>query len=93
MSDIDTFLVQFPEFVGVPTGSIGAMLDAAALETDSAVWGAKYDQGRYYLTAHKLASSPYGQNARLAAKDGTTTYERHLDTLKSQVTIGFARVV
>lgn len=95
---LSTWRVQFPEFDAVSDPMAQAYLDAAALEVDLAVWGPKADQGIFYLAAHKLALSPYGQAARLAARastkgTATTTYFEHFTNLVSQVTIGLSRVV
>lgn len=82
------FRKQFPEFINVPDVLITAMLTAAALEVDPEVWGVKADQGQAYLAAHKLALSPWGNNARLVARDGSTTYETHYRRLVVQVARG-----
>lgn len=93
------FRTQFPEFRGVADAVVQSMLSAAVLEIDPGVWGAfssvtgtpgtKADQGQAYLTAHKLATSPFGQNMKLVAKDGTTTYWKTYFTLVRQVASGF----
>ncbi len=84
-----TFRVQFPEFKGVTDALVQAMLDASLLEIDAFIWGAKADQGQAYLTAHKLATSPFGQNARMVSKNGETTYEKNYRTLIRQVSSGY----
>lgn len=68
------FIGSFPEFAGAPQALIQAKLDEAARNMDLPVWGALADDGISYLAAHKLATSPAGQNARLITKDGTSTY-------------------
>lgn len=80
------FRAQFPEFGGnVPDALITVMLGAAALELDTSVWGAfgvvggnmtKSDQGQMYLAAHKLAVSPFGQNAKMASDPRRNGYDR-----------------
>lgn len=85
----EKFLTQFPEFKGVELDLVQAHLDAAALEIDVDIWGLKADQGQAYLAAHKMALSPYGQNARLSTDDGRTTYFTHYKALRLQVTSGF----
>jgi hypothetical protein len=84
------------------------MLSAAFLEFDTSVWGlfgevggpmTKADQGQLYLAAHKLAVSPFGQNARTMFKGdkysiGTggfdrTTYGREFLNLRYAATSGF----
>lgn len=83
------FLIQWPEFSGTDAALVQAHLDAAALEIDPAIWGPKADQGQGYLAAHKLALSPFGQNARLVAKDGSTTYFKHFSRLQGMVASGY----
>lgn len=87
--NVSDFITQFPEFRTVDLNLVKAMLDAALLEIDVAVWRAKADQGQAYLAAHRLAMSPFGQNARLSAKDGNTTYYTHYKEIRSQVASGF----
>ncbi len=82
-------------------------LDAALLEMDLTVWGATggpvsgtgptakgtfADQAQGYLAAHKLTMSPYGQNARLIMKDGTTTYWKHFTRLQYIAVAGHGTV-
>lgn len=89
------FLIQFPEFEAVDTAQIDAFLAAALLEIDADIWGAKADQGQAYLTAHKLALSPFGNGTRQVPKDymrtphGTTTYGAEYDALVRQVSHGY----
>jgi hypothetical protein len=86
------FLDQFPEFVNTNTaqpGLVPAMLAAADLEIDRDVWAEKADQGQMYLAAHKLALSPFGNNAELKASGAMTTYQVHYDSLVRQVSHGF----
>lgn len=91
-ASVATFLGQFPEFTNThaqrPT-LVPAMLAAAELEIDREVWGAKGDQGQMYLAAHKLALSPFGNNAELRAGSGVTPYQVHYDSLVMQVSSGF----
>ncbi len=87
--NIATFLTQFPEFRAADASLVLAMLNAAQLEIDVAVWRSKADQGQGFLAAHKLALSPFGQNTRLVAKDGSTTYWKHYTQIRAQVASGF----
>lgn len=89
VADRTAFIVQFPEFTNTATALVDAMLAAAALEIDLEVWGAKSDQGQMYLAAHKLALSPFGNNAEMFSKNGTTTYQAHYEMLVRQVASGF----
>ncbi len=83
--------VQFPEFAAAPDALVQAFLDASELQVDAEVWGTLFDQGHGYLTAHKLALSPYGQAARLSKK-GETTYYPHFKEMQAGVTGGWIRV-
>lgn len=89
MVTVAAFIVQFPEFTRVDVAQIQAHLDAADLEIDRIVWGAKADQGQAYLAAHKLALSPFGNNARLVTSSQSTTYCVHYDRLVRQVGSGY----
>jgi len=86
---LGAFTTQFKEFQGVDPTLLQAQLDAAALSVDRTIWGAKADQGTYYLAAHMLALSPFGQNARMVDAKGQTTYWVHFRRLRSEVTSGF----
>jgi hypothetical protein len=86
---LQDFLTRAPEFKTGDTGMIAAALNDAALRIDASVWGPSAGEGHYYLTAHKLAISPFGQNARLVAKDGTTTYGKEFDRLSKLMGSGF----
>jgi hypothetical protein len=86
---VAVFVVQFPEFGSVDEDQLQLHLDAAELEIDRDVWLEKGDQGQAYLAAHKLALSPFGNNARLVAEDGSTTYSIHYEKLQRQVSSGF----
>ncbi len=101
------FSVQFPEFNGSPTGMIQAYLDSALLEMDLSLWGptggpvsgtgatapgTRADQAQGYLAAHKLTMSPFGMNARLIMKDGSTTYWKHFTRLQYIAVAGHGTV-
>ncbi len=89
--NLAAFRVQFPEFAAAPDTLVQAFLDAAELQIDADVWLTLTDQGHGFLTAHKLALSPYGQAARLSKK-GETTYYQHYQELRNSVTGGWIRV-
>ena len=86
------FLTRFPEFKEAAksgTDMLSAALNDAALLIDPAVWGTLAGQGHGFLTAKRLALSPFGQQARMVAKDGSTTYGKHYDELVQIVGSGF----
>jgi hypothetical protein len=89
---ISDFLARFPEFKGTAKDSsdlIASALNDAALVIDACAWGPLAGQGHGYLTAHRLALSPFGQQARMVAKDGSTTYQRHYEAMVRIVGSGF----
>jgi hypothetical protein len=84
MADLASFLVRFPEFQRVPAPQIAAHLGDAALEVNPDLFGTKVDVAIYYLTAHKLATSPWGMTARLVDPELATVYKTHFDNLLAQ---------
>lgn len=76
-----SFRVAFPEFEGADDSLVQAKLDEAVLALDERVFGARFDEAVRYRAAHTLAISPFGQNARLVAKDGSTTYGTQFDAV------------
>ena len=103
MASLADVRAQFPEFNGVTDALILRMLAASLLELSTVIWGAfgpdanglgtKADQGQLYLTAHKLARSPFGQNAKMVMARGEgyqqTTYGREFELLMRGVTSGY----
>lgn len=94
---------QFPEANGVSDVLASTMLAAASLELDVTVWGpygaaggamTRTDQAQLYLAMHKLAISPFGQNAKIKV-DGKkvgyarTTYGEEFLLLQRGATGGF----
>ena len=80
------FRTQFPELRTAPDDFVQSYLDAAATMVSSAVVGTRYDTLHGLKAAHLIAISPAGVNARLVAKDGTTTYSvAFLQTAQSKV--------
>lgn len=97
--DFDAFVARFPEFKRASKAQVEAKIAEAELQVDACVWGAKYDLGLGYLTAHLLSLSPEGRAARLVPanakatrEDALTTYERVYQRLVRTVASG-ARVV
>lgn len=75
------FITLQPEFADTDVAQVNAELTAAAIEVSLVEWGDLADDGVRYITAHRLALSPFGQAARLVAKDGSTTYFTHYKRL------------
>ena len=84
MADVAGFLTRFPEFQRVPVPQISAHLGDATLEVNPDLFGVKVDVAIYYLTAHKLATSPWGMTARLVDPELATVYRTHFDNLLAQ---------
>ncbi len=103
MATLAMFRAQFPEANNVSDVLVTTMLAAAALEIDVSVWGpfsvagglmTKADQGQLYLGAHKLAVSPFGQNAKTVINSrkvgyARTSYGEEFMLLMRGVTSGF----
>lgn len=91
MADINIFLKRFPEFDGQGKNLtlIKAKIDEATRRTDPTLASDLADDITYYLAAHLLAQSPMGQNAKLVAKDGSTTYGKEYKRLCRLVSMGF----
>src|ERR1017187_1146397 len=102
MATLAMVRAQFPEANGVSDVLVASMLAAASLELDTSVWGllgqvgglmTRADQAQMYLALHKLAVSPFGQNAKMQV-DGKkvgyrrTTYGCEFLLLMTQVTSG-----
>lgn len=107
MATLANLRTQFPEFNGVSDALCQSMLNAADLEIDKFIWGdygtttlARADQGQLYLACHKLAVTPFGQNAKMvqptgkqgwvsAAGWGRTTYGQEYFLLLRSVSAGY----
>jgi Protein of unknown function (DUF4054) len=82
------FRSRFPEFEKAPDALVNSKLSDASDQLDHTVWGSILDQGVGYLAAHLLSRSPWGQQARLDAKDRKTTYLEAFQELQARVGAG-----
>lgn len=84
------FLVRFPEFGddAAPEDLIDARLADAAARTPASVWGELQAEGHGYLTAHLIATSPWGQQARMSSDAGDSTYGIERRRLEKIVSAG-----
>lgn len=78
--DLATFRAQYPEFMRAPDALVAGKLADAANRMDAALYADSYEEAHGLLTAHLVAMSPFGTNARLdpkasAAMGAATTYE------------------
>jgi len=87
--DRRSFLARFPEFEPASKSMIEEAIDEATRNVDVDVWRDKTDDGVRWKAAHLLAITPFGQQARLMSKDGSTTYGTHFAQLMRSVTPGF----
>lgn len=72
--NIAQFRLLYPEFRTASDPFVQGFLDEAATMISRDVVGSRYDQLHGLKAAHLIAISPAAVNARLVAKDGTTTY-------------------
>ena len=76
------FLTIYPEFDEAPVSLIDAKLAETSVLIDPNVWGVMTEQAHGLLTAHRLATAPNGQFARLVSKEGKTTYGAEFESLQ-----------
>jgi hypothetical protein len=69
-----SFKVARPEFVDAEDAFITATIAQALQRIDPAIFGDETDTATIYLTAHYIAISPFGRNAKLSSKEGETVY-------------------
>lgn len=82
------FKTRFPEFQDVADATIDSVIAEADARLSAATWEDSKDVGAMYLTAHLLAVSPAGRNARMVNKDGSTTYGLEFEKLRAAVCSG-----
>lgn len=90
--DTLTFKARFPEFGRLPDPTIQDAINRGVAQTNANVMGTMTDESIGYLAAHFLALSPYGQQARMVAKDGSTTYYQHWIRIATFKSAGYSRV-
>jgi hypothetical protein len=83
----EIFRAQFPELVSAPDALVDSCIALAANHITTN-WGNKADEAHLYYAAHLLATSPYGQAARLSSSEGKSTYGDHYERLQWQVGCG-----
>jgi len=85
------FRTRYPEFRTAPDPFVQAYLDDAAnsLVGPDAL-GTAYDVAHGLATAHLIAVSPAGKNARMVNDDGTTQYGKTLSELMRARVVGIS---
>ncbi len=68
------FKAAYVVFADLDDTQVQPHLDAAARRTPEGVWGDRAEDGHGLLTAHLIAISPLGRDARLKSDDGETTW-------------------
>ena len=86
---VQEFLDRFDEFCHVPRAKVEAFLEDAKPRV-AGKWGAKRLLAHGFQTAHMLATSPTGQQARLAPGDDPmkSTYRASLKELMKETFVG-----
>lgn len=79
------FRELFADFAGAPDALVEARLAEAARRTPSSVWGDQTSDGHGWLTAHLLAQTSFGQQARLANEDGTSSYGKVREDMEMEL--------
>ena len=88
--DLAAFRARKPEFQGVNNNLITTALASATKRLSAGVLGDSYDDAHAELTAHILASNPWGAQARLnGTKDGSTVYSAALSKIVREKGAGF----
>ncbi len=87
------FRVAFPEFRSASDALVGQQLAFAEAQIDPAVWKSTTAEGHGLLTAHKLALSPFGKQAKLSTASGSSTYLIAYDGLRAMVACAMNRVM
>lgn len=83
------FLARFPEFEPASKAMIESAIAEAGRNVDADIFDTKTDDAIRWKAAHLLAISPFGQQARLSSKDGSTTYGKRFTELARSMTPGF----
>jgi hypothetical protein len=88
--NLERFLKRFPEFdeKGIDTRLIEMAIAEAERGMNKKWWGELFEQGSYFLAAHKLAISPMGENCRLDGTEEKTIYQLEYERLCKNAFIG-----
>jgi hypothetical protein len=82
--NLATFRARFPEFADADDALVQEKLDEAARRTPAGEWTTVENDAHAYLAAHLLALSPFGRDARLSEKDGSSTYGTVRETMEAE---------
>ncbi len=84
-----SFLARYPNFEPASKIMIDEALRDAVANVDTGIFGTKTDQAVALKAADILALSPFGQNARMQKKDGSTVWGQQFLALARSMTPGF----
>lgn len=79
------FVGRFPEFEPADTDMVTEVIAEATRRISSEEFEDATDDAVRYLAAHLLSTSPFGRQARMTAKDGSSTYEKELHKLQREI--------
>lgn len=74
---------EFEEINELAPETVAAALLRAQAFCSASVWGDRYEAGVFCKTAHLLAMSPFGENARIAGKNETAYGEVFKEMLRA----------
>lgn len=83
-----SFLVRFNEFEKADQALIDAEIALVALQVNASVWGEQRDDAVGLLVAHRIATRPGSQFARLVNKDRSTVYGAEYERMRDQILCG-----
>jgi|SRR4051812_11846499 hypothetical protein len=94
--DEAAFRVRHPEFKGAGSALVTAKLSDALKRLSPGLYGTSFDEAHGWLTAHLLATTPWGMAARLdpkvaaikGVKPGATIYSLELQRLAYEAGAG-----
>lgn len=85
---VTAFVARFNEFAETDPALIQATLSESQAELDESTWGKRYQSGLFYLAAHKLACSPFGEPMRLEKAAGDTIYLKEYQRMLKSLGFG-----
>jgi hypothetical protein len=94
--DETAFRVRHPEFKGASSALVTVKLADALKRLSPGLFGTSFDEAHGWLTAHLLATTPWGMAARIdpklalmtGAKPGSTIYSLELQKLALEAGAG-----
>jgi len=82
------FRVEFPEFEETDQAIVQSRINMATRQVNSTVYGGKTNDAIKLLTAHLIAMSPLGEQAKLKKENRGTIYGDQYEEIRGQVAHG-----